>query len=155
MNNDLIEALHAKLQQLQKMRKHLSYSDRKIEGWWRADADFNRWNEDQLESLAAFKGRFAEFQDHLASAMKLIASIEGEDTRQFTYVLNYMVQLGILSDMDEWLNVRGLRNAATHDYSEPEGVKALHFHSLLQHTFYLYETLDRLVRFSATAYPKK
>ena len=70
MNNDLIEALYAKLQQLQKMRKHLSYSDRKIEGWWRADADFNRWNEDQLESLAAFKGRFAEFQDHLASVMK-------------------------------------------------------------------------------------
>ena len=35
MNNDLIEALHTKLQQLQRMRDHLTYSDRKITGWWR------------------------------------------------------------------------------------------------------------------------
>ena len=87
--------------------------------------------------------------------MKFIANIEGEDTRQFTYVLNYMVQLGILTDMDEWLAVRSLRNAATHDCSEPGGVKAMHFDSLLQHTFYLYKTLDSLVSFSAKAYPKK
>jgi hypothetical protein len=153
MNNDLIDALREKLKQLQKMRRHLTYSHDKIIGWWRVDANFEGWNEDQLESLAAFKGRFAEVQDHLASAMKLIASIEGEDTRQFTYVLNYMVQLGILNSMDEWLAVRSLRNTATHDYSESEETKALHFHSLLTQTHYLYDTLDNLERFVATAYP--
>lgn len=155
MNNNLIEELRNKIGQLQKMRGHLAYSYDKIASWWRVDADFDGWNESQLESLAAFKGRFAELQDHLASTMKLIAGIEAEDTRQFTYVLNYMVQLGILDSMDEWLAVRALRNAATHDYSESENTKAKHFHNLLQNTHYLYDTLDSLVRFAATAYPKK
>lgn len=154
MNDNVIEALRDKLKQLQKMRRHLVYSHEKVAGWWRLDANFDGWSEDQLESLAAFKGRFAEFQDHLASAMKLIANIEGEDARLFTYVLNYMAQLGIISDMNDWLAVRGLRNTATHDYSESEATKAKHFDSLLQHTHYLYETLDSLERFAAQAYSK-
>ncbi len=155
MNDNVIEALRDKLKQLQKMRRHLVYSHDKVASWWRIDADFDGWNEDQLESLAAFKGRFAEFQDHLASAMKLIANIEGEDTRMFTYVLNYMVQLGIISDMNDWLAVRGLRNTATHDYSESEATKAKHFDSLLQHTNYLYQTLENMASFTAQTYPKK
>jgi len=148
-----IEALRDKLKQLQKMRRHLAYSHDKVAGWWRVEAGFDGWNEEQLESLAAFKGRFAEFQDHLASLMKLIAHVEGEDTRMFTYVLNYMVQLGIIADMNVWQAVRGLRNTATHDYSESETARAQHFDSLLQYTNYLYETEESLARFVAGAYP--
>ena len=155
MSAELIRALRDKLAQLEKMRRNLEYSYDKIMPWWRVDANFNDWSEDQLESLAAFKGRFAEFQDHLASTMKLIANIESKDTRQFTYVLNYMVQLYLLESMEEWMAVRDLRNAATHDYSQSEEVKAMHFHRLLQNTHYLFETLDKLLRFSATAYPEK
>ena len=150
-----IAALRDKLNQLQRMRRHLAYSHDKVTRWWRVDTDFDVWNEDQLESLAAFKGRFAEFQDHLAAAMKLIANIEGEDARLFTYVLNYMVQLEIIADMNDWQAVRGLRNAATHDYSESEAAKAKHFDSLLQHTNYLYETAEGLARFVAGTYPVK
>ncbi|MDO9011800.1 MAG: hypothetical protein Q7U78_08340 [Gallionella sp.] len=150
-----IAALRDKLNQLQKMRRHLAYSHDKVTSWWRVDSDFDDWNEDQLESLAAFKGRFAEFQDHLASAMKLIANIEGEDARLFTYVLNYMVQLEIVADMNDWQAVRGLRNTATHDYSESEMAKAKHFDSLLKHTNYLYETEESLACFVARTYPKK
>lgn len=84
MSNDLIEALREKLNQLHKMRKHLEYSREKIACWWRVDWSFDDWSEEQLESLAAFKGRFAELQDQLASAMKLIANIEGERTDVFT-----------------------------------------------------------------------
>ena len=155
MSAELIEALREKLAQLQKMRRHLAYSHDKIMSWWQVDADFDGWNEEQLESLAAFKGRFAEFQDHLASAMKLIAGIEEKDSRQFTYVLNYMVQLNVLDSMDEWQAVRTLRNAAIHDYSETESIKAMHFHRLLANTHYLFETQDSLAQFTATAYPEK
>ncbi|MDX8385228.1 MAG: hypothetical protein R8M11_01780 [Gallionella sp.] len=85
--------------------------------------------------------------------MKLIAKIEEEDTRQFTYVLNYMVQLHILDSMEEWQSVRGLRNDATHDYTETEEVKAKHFHNLLQHTHFLFATLDDIGQFARSAYP--
>ena len=155
MSAELIEALREKLAQLRKMRRNLEYSHTKIMPWWRVDANFGDWSEEQLESLAAFKGRFAEFQDHIASAMKLISNIEGKDTQLFTYVLNYMVQLYILDSMEEWMAVRDLRNAATHDYSQSEEVKAIHFHRLLQHVHYLFETLDKMLRFSAAAYSEQ
>lgn len=154
MTSELIEALRQQLEYLQNMNRHLSYSHRKVDEWWVADADFDAWNDAQLESLAAFKARFAELQDHLAHAMKLVAQIEGEDTRRFTYVLNYMVQLGVLGSMEKWLKVRDLRNAATHDYSKPSNDKARHFDDLLRHADYLHETLDGLRHFAATAYPE-
>ncbi len=153
MSLELIADLRDKLGLLEKMKNNLTYSCNKVSQWWRVDMPFDGWSDDKSESLAALKGRFAELQDHLASAMKLIALIEGEDTTRFTYVLNYMAQLGILDDMDEWLAIRDLRNAAAHDYSATEADKSLHFHRLLQNSDYLFQTLDSLKRFVATAYP--
>ena len=66
-----------------------------------------------------------------------------------------MVQIYVLESVDEWRNVRDLRNAATHDYSDTGEVKAIHFRRLIQHTHYLYETLDKLERFAGSAYPLK
>lgn len=155
MSADWVLALHEKVHYLAKMRKHLEYSYSQISPWWRVDANFDAWSDERLESLAAFKARFAELQDHLGSAMKLIALIEQEDTRQFTYVLNYMVKLYILDGIDEWQDLRTLRNAATHDYSASEEVKALHFHRLFQHTSYLFDTYNKLISFIKIAYPEK
>jgi hypothetical protein len=152
---ELIEALREKIDHLEKMRSHLAYSYDKVSAWWRVDHDFDAWDADRLESLAAFKVRFAELQDHLGSAMSLIAKIENENVDRFTYVLNYMVKLAILDSMEEWQAIRDLRNAATHDYSAPEAEKAVHFHRLLQNTDYLIQTLGGLKRFVATAYPLK
>ncbi|MBI5919239.1 MAG: hypothetical protein HY849_07705 [Nitrosomonadales bacterium] len=155
MRNELIEALRDKLVQLKKIRRNLEYTHNKVANWWRVDVGFDQWNEDQLELLAAFKARFSELQDHLASAMKLIAGIEGERAEAFTYVLNFMVQIYVLESVDEWRNVRDLRNAATHDYSDTEEAKAIHFHRLIQNTHYLYETQDKLAHFADKAYSIK
>ena len=43
-----------------------------------------------------------------------------------------MVQIYVLESVDEWRNVRDLRNAATHDYSDTGEVKAIHFRRLIQ-----------------------
>jgi uncharacterized protein YutE (UPF0331/DUF86 family) len=150
---ELIAALRDKLGLLDKMKHNLAYSHGKVTRWWRVDGPFEGWPDENLESLAALKGRFAELQDHLASAMKLIAMIEGEDTTRYTYVLNYMVQLGVLDSMDQWLAIRDLRNAAARDYLATDAEKALHVHRLLQNSDYLFQTLDGLKRFVATAYP--
>ncbi|MDX8385229.1 MAG: hypothetical protein R8M11_01785 [Gallionella sp.] len=61
MKGNLADALYQKLALLEKMRNHLTYSYDKIMLWWRVDWNFDEWDEEQLESLAAFKGRFAEF----------------------------------------------------------------------------------------------
>ena len=153
MNQDLIDALREKINHLDKMQTHLEFSRSKIVDWWRVDQSFDSWSADRLESLAAFKARFAEMQDHLAAAMKLIATIEEQPTEAFTYVLNYMVKLYVLDSVDEWRDIRVLRNAAVHDYSASEEDKALHYHRLLQNTDFLFDVFAAVKKFAATAYP--
>ena len=108
MSLELIADLREKLGFLDKMKINLAYSHAKVGHWWRVDAPFEGWSDDQF---------------------------------------------GIIDGMDEWLAIRDLRNAAAHDYSATEADRALHFHSLLQHSEYLFQTPDSLKRFVATAYP--
>ncbi|MGZ8257386.1 MAG: hypothetical protein ACXWTX_06420 [Gallionella sp.] len=150
----MIEALHEKMAHLIKMRGHLEYSRTKIRAWWSVGKNFDEWSDEQLESLAAFKARFCELQDHLASCMKMIAKIENQETTVFTHVLNYMVKLYILDSIEQWQETRALRNTATHDYSASEETKAVHFHTLLAHTDYLLAAMDALQKFAANTYPK-
>lgn len=147
-----IAALAEKLVFLEKMRGHLRYTYDKVTEWWRDDLSLDHLSEDQLLLLAAFKARFAELQDHLSSTMKLIAEVEQEDTRRFTYVVNYMEQLGIVEDMPTWFNVRELRNKATHDYSASDADKTAHFVKLLACVPYLFKTLDALKQFIERSY---
>jgi len=152
VNRDLIDVLREKLVHLGRMREHLEYSRNKIVAWWHIDQSIDLWSPDQLETLAAFKARFAEMQDHLASAMKLIAAIEEQPSEAFSYVLNAMVKLGILQDDDEWRDIRNLRNAAVHDYSSSRQDKALHYHGLLQHTDFLLQVHSDIKGFAARVY---
>jgi hypothetical protein len=153
MSLELKAALREKMRHLEKMRKHLVYSRDEVAEWWSCATPFGDWSERQLASLVAFKSRFAELQDHLASAMRVISSIENEDVRLFTYVLNYMDQIGVLDDMLQWQKVRDLRNAATHDYSEEDEIKAQHFESLLQNTSFLLDVFERMKEFALVHYP--
>lgn len=129
------------------MDANLRYTHAKVLSWWRDDGVFSALTLDQQEVLSAFKSRFAELQDHLGAAMKLIAEIENEDTRLFTYVVNFMEQSGIIPSMDAWLKARELRNKATHDYSVPDEEKVRHFSELLALTPDLYETHASLKTF--------
>ncbi|MDD4964313.1 MAG: hypothetical protein PHI11_10400 [Gallionella sp.] len=155
MNDDLLVSLHEKIRHLEKMRRHLVYSQAEVQTWWNVNAPFDAISDAHLTSLTAFKARFAEMQDHLASAMRLIANVENEDTRMFSYVLNYMEQIEILDNMDAWQKVRHLRNATTHDYSESEAIKSQHFEDLLQSTPYLLNVFDTIKQFVLTHYSGK
>jgi len=146
-DNSRFDALVEKLAHLDRMEANLRYTHGKVLAWWSDEGSFSGLSPDQLEILSAFKSRFAELQDHLGSAMRLIAEIEGEDTRRFTYVVNYMEQLEIVPSMETWLSARELRNKATHDYSVPDEDKLRHFSALLAYTPDLYQTYASLKLF--------
>lgn len=152
MSTALIQALHEKMRHLERMRGHLAFSQGRVQSWWNVAVPFASWTDSQSESLAAFKMRFAELQDHLAAAMRVIANIENEDTRTFTYVINYMEQIEVLEDMRQWQKVRDLRNAATHDYSDSDAEKSRHFDDLLQCAPYLFGVLENLKNFVSVHY---
>ncbi len=84
--------------------------------------------------------------------MNMVANIENQDTRAFTYVLNYMTQMGVLNNIGDWQKIRDLRNAATHDYTEPDAVKAQHFDQLLMQANFLYAVLQKLKQFISLTY---
>lgn len=152
MNPDLVEALREKLDHLELMRQHLEYSLAKVRTWWSAERAFREWDADQLESLAALKARFAELQDHLAAAMRLIATIEEEPIEIFSYVLNYMVQVGVLPNEQVWRELRILRNAAVHDYSSSDREKSLHYQGLLDQAQILLQVHTNLKEFATRVY---
>ncbi|MFN3594839.1 MAG: hypothetical protein ACK4TK_09170 [Thiobacillaceae bacterium] len=152
MNPDLVDALREKLDHLELMRQHLEYSLAKVRAWWSAERAFREWNADQLESLAALKARFAELQDHLAAAMRLVATIEEEPTEVFSYVLNYMVQVGVLPNEQVWRELRNLRYAAVHDYSSADHEKSLHYQGLLDQAQILLQVHTNLKGFAARVY---
>ena len=152
MSTELIGALYEKLGHLENIRLHLVYLCDEVQQTWDRNAPFDTLPYQTLGSLVAFKARFAELQDHLAAAMRLIANIEEEDTRKFSYVLNYMEQLEILDSMQTWQTLRDLRNAATHDYAESDAVKSEHFEQLLHSTPSLLAVLDRIQLLVSNSY---
>jgi len=150
---DLIAALYAKLDQLGRMAGHLEYSHNKAAAWL-PRATLAGLEPDQLESLAALKGRYSEMQDHLAAAMRLVARIEEVNADAFTYVVNFMEKIGVIPSAADWNEARALRNDAAHAYSEQAEEQGEFFNQVFQKTPFLFETLAALGNFCRRTYPE-
>ncbi|MFA7240421.1 MAG: hypothetical protein WC091_09930 [Sulfuricellaceae bacterium] len=150
---DLIDALRIKLAQLDHMGEHLDYTSRKVSVRFPM-LSLAGLNPDELEVLAAFKGRYAEFQDHLAAAMRLVARIEEVNVNAFTYVINYMEKIGVISSAEAWNDARAVRNDAAHAYSDDAAEQAGFFNQVYAKTPFLFETLAALRDFCRRTYPE-
>lgn len=150
---DLIDALRVKLAQLDNMGGHLDYTSRKVSGRFPMQS-LAGLNPDELEVLAAFKGRYAELQDHLAAAMRLVARIEEVNVNAFTYVINYMEKIGVISSAEAWNDARAVRNDAAFAYSDEADEQAEFFNQVFAKTPFLFETMAALREFCRRTYPE-
>lgn len=150
---DLIAALRRKLEQLDKMASHLDYTWRKLSPGFPM-LSLTGLGSDDLEVLAAFKGRFAEMQDHLASTMRLVARIEEVNADAFTYVANYMEKIGVIASAEKWNEARAVRNDAAHEYADDPAEQAGFFNQVYEKTPFLFETLAALQDFCRRTYPE-
>lgn len=69
------------------------------------------------EKVEAFVSRFGRLQDHIGG--KLLprhAALVGDTTRTQLDTLAFAERLGLLSNADEFIAARGLRNALVHEY---------------------------------------
>ena len=73
---------------------------------------------EQHETLAAFRVRFSEFQEHLGKTMRAVAIEEEIEVERFGSVLAFMEKLGVLESTERWKIIRELRNAVNHEYEE-------------------------------------
>ena len=114
---DHLALLRSKLVHLARMRSHLGYSVTQVQPFVPA-AHWQALTADQHESLAAFRVRFSEYQQHLGKTMRAVAIEEEVDVDRFGTVLAFMERLQVLDSADHWKLIRELRNAVNHDYED-------------------------------------
>ena len=148
---DQVLLIQLKLQHLARMREYLAYSLAQLEAVLSAP-DWANLNPDQHESLAAFRVRFSEFQEHLGKAMRAVAIEEEQDVERFGSVLAFMERLQVLDSAEHWKLLRELRNAVNHEYEDNPTRLAEFFALLAKETPALLGYLARLQAHCTSAY---
>ena len=149
--SDHIRLIWKKLEHLARMRVYLSYSLEQtlqlvpIQNW----ATLTPGNH---ETLAAFRVRFSEFQEHLGKAMRAIAIEEEQKSEPYTAMLLYMEKLQIIESAQHWKEIRELRNAVNHEYEEHAAKLSDFFMELTSATPQLLTWHDNLLKFCQDNY---
>lgn len=153
----MTEHLHLiarQLAHLQQMRRYLEYSTQRTRHILPI-ASWQALSLEQHETLAAFRVRFSEFQEHLGKTMRAVAIEEEVATERFGSILAFMEKLGIIESVERWKLIRELRNAVNHEYEEDEERLSLLFLEMLKAVPELFECFQRLLDFCAEAYGVK
>ena len=82
------------------------------------------------ERLAAIHERFGKLQDLLATTMRHLCELSGENTESFLRVASFCHKAGILSSLEDWQTCRSLRNRAAHAYGTDYTETAGHFNAM-------------------------
>ena len=107
---------------------------------------------DDHESLAAFRVRFSDFQEHLGKTMRAVAIEEALEVERFGTVLALMERLKVLDSPEQWRAIRDLRNAVNHEYEDDLARLAEFFTGLTRAAPELMEMHRRLAEFCRRAY---
>ena len=90
-------------------------------------------------ALSAINERFAKLQDTLGAAMRHAALLAGEPSDTFIRVLSHFEKVAVIPAIDDWQEMRALRNMAAHEYGTNYDETAEHFNAL-------HELVPRLYR---------
>ena len=81
----------------------------------------------QVAVVDQFVGRFAKLQDAMgAKLLPMVLELTKEQGELEAYLdkLNRLEKIGALPSVDEWLELREMRNAFAHDYPEDSELQA-------------------------------
>lgn len=121
MTHDLTIILQENLKVAVRMLGHLERSRTQIEGDLPLKAiQIRELRDEQIDRLDLFLGRFGKLQEFLVSKLfRSIAVSSLEDTSQDVSLLDNlrrMEKYGIIHSLDNWYEIRLLRNSLTHEY---------------------------------------
>ncbi len=146
-----LRLLTKRLTHLKQMRHYLEYSAQRVQ----QILPITKWQDlslQQHESLAAFRVRFSEFQEHLGKAMRAVAIEEEVEEDRFGAILAYMEKLKIIDTAERWKLIRELRNAINHEYEEDAERLTQFFLETLKATPELFDCFERLLTLCTDAY---
>lgn len=147
MNHRQRDIVAQRLRDLDKMRRYLDYSTQRMRQGEIATREPGLLNDAEAEILAAFRVRFAEYQEHLGKLLKAIALEEGVALVGMADVLAFAEKARIIDSAEDWKEPRDVRNAIAHEYEED----AATIKALIARMLELVRTLERIHE-RATAY---
>lgn len=153
----MTEHLHLiarQLTHLQRMREYLAHSVRRCEQIFPV-SNWSALSLEQHETLAAFRVRFSEFQEHLGKAMRAVAIEEEVEVERFGSVLAFMEKLGVLESVERWKIIRELKNAVNHEYEEDTDRLTQFLMEMINATPELFACHQKLLFFCHEAYGVK
>ena len=143
-----------KLAHLERMAGYLEWSLNQVKVFVPI-RDWSVLTDEQHESLAAFRVRFSEFQEHIGKTMRAIAIEEEENHEPFGAVLAFMEKLGILDSTQHWKLIRELGNAVNHEYEDNPDRLSEFFRLLTEETPVLLGYAKRLTAYCDRHYVTK
>ena len=146
-----IALIWKKLEHLLRMRQYLSYSTEQVTALLPI-TDWQALQPDQHETLAAFRIRFSEFQEHMGKTMKAVAVEEEKPAEPLTSVLLYMEKLGCIPSVDRWKDLRELRNAVNHEYADDPELLNEFFEQMIKAVPELMAWHEQLINFCKSTY---
>ncbi|MSQ73455.1 MAG: hypothetical protein EXR27_19580 [Betaproteobacteria bacterium] len=149
-----LELLGKKLEQLVRMRAYPDYSTRKMQGPLEKihSKGLDALTPEEHETIAAFRARLADFQEHLGTTMRSVAIEEEVNVDRFGSVLAFMEKMRIVDDPEVWKAIRELRNDVHHKYEHDPEILFQFFNSLAKHVPVLLGIHDKLKAFVARTY---
>jgi hypothetical protein len=108
-------------------------------------------DDDTIDRLDLFLSRFGKLQDFVAGKLfRALARASLEDTSQdisLLDTLNRMEKFGVLGSIDDWLEIRLLRNAFAHEYLTDAAAIAENINAAARCYPILPDILDRCLQF--------
>lgn len=133
--------------------QHLVYSwkhlySQKIDAKWVNELQMAPQKAEQME---AFISRFGRMQDTIAGKLlpRWLISLEEIPGSQIE-ILNRAERLGVVDDVERWLEARYLRNRLVHEYMEDATQFAEALNLAKEHTVILIETYSRVRSFAGS-----
>jgi hypothetical protein len=109
-------------------------------------------DDEQVAIVDQFIGRFAKLQDAIGSKLlPLVLELTKEqgDLEAYLDKLNRLEKIGALPSVDEWLELREMRNAFAHDYPEDSELQAAILNRAFSAADRLVEILQHVKQYSA------
>ncbi len=121
MTYELVEILRENLEIAARMHHHLERSRQQInDDIPLKPGQVSQLSDDQIDRLDLYLGRFSKLQDFITSKLfRSVTLASLEDTSQDVSLidtLRRMEKYGIVTSLDDWMEMRLLRNSLTHEY---------------------------------------